>query len=95
MEIKSCPFCGGNGKVSFKDYRYIGHSAFGDKKVCYRVQVICNKCRSRGRPVITEALINPNPYSSKWGNCFGENPAQTKLFEPFVEQAIAAWNTRK
>ena len=95
MDIKPCPFCGGNGKVSFKDYLYVGHNGFGAVKKHYRVQVICNKCRSRGRPVITDALIKPNPYLSKWGNCSKDNPEQTKMFEPFVEKAIAAWNTRK
>ena len=98
VELKPCLFCGGNGKVSFKDYRFIGKNYKGDRKVVYRVQVICNKCRSRGKPVITIPLINPNPYLSKWGNLY--NPAsevckkETETFKPYVMEAINAWNKR-
>lgn len=97
-ELKPCPFCGGEGKVSFKDYRFIGYNGLGDKKVSYRVQVICKKCRSRGKPIITGGLINPNPYISVWGNNY--NPVseickkETNLFRKFVEEAIEAWNRR-
>lgn len=98
MELKPCPFCGGKGKVSFKDYRFGGQNCIGNKKLSYRVQIICNKCKSRGRPVITGMLINPNPYLSKWGNNYHEASAkcqeQTALFEPYVELAIEAWDRR-
>lgn len=98
IELKPCPFCGGNGKVSFKDYKFYGRNGMGDKKQKYRVQVICNKCRSRGKPIITDWLINPNPYGSKWGNCGdGTSPKgakQTEMFEPYVGEAIKAWNRR-
>ena len=68
--VLECPHCRGNAKASFKDTRFIGQNIRGDKKLVYRVQVICNKCRSRGKPVFTEPLINPNPYITKWGNCY-------------------------
>ena len=97
-ELKPCPFCGGNGKVSFKDYRFHGMNYLGDRKVTYRVQVICNKCKSRGKPIITGTLLNPKPYLSEWGNNYNPDyvggKEQTALFRPFVEQAIAAWNRR-
>lgn len=97
-ELKSCPFCGGKAKVSFKVYRFYGQNYRGDRKICYRVQVICNKCRSRGRPIITEPIINPNPYISKWGNSYSLDSThcreQTELFEPYVNKAIEAWNRR-
>ena len=97
-ELKPCPFCGGNGKVSFKDYRYIGHNGVGDKKLIYRVQIICNKCRGRGKPIITDGLINPNPYISKWGNCYSGTSVKcqraTDMFAPYVNQAIEVWNRR-
>lgn len=32
MEIKKCPFCGGNAKVSFKDYKFGGQNYRGDKE---------------------------------------------------------------
>lgn len=98
LKIYDCPFCGGKGKVSFKDYRFHGKNYDGDKKVSYRVQVICNGCRSRGKPIITKPLINPNPYLSKWGNCYSADSSncqkQDELFEPYVTEAIQAWNHR-
>lgn len=96
--VLQCPHCGGNGKVSFKDSRFIGKNIRGDKKLVYRVQVICNKCRSRGKPVFTEPLINPNPYITKWGNCYHAESEvcaeETKRFLPYALNAISAWNTR-
>ena len=32
-----CPHCKGNGKVSFKNYRFIGKNFKGDRKIVYRV----------------------------------------------------------
>ena len=99
-DVKPCPFCGGKGKVSFKDSRFIGQNLKGDKKLAYRVQVICNKCRGRGAPVMTDGLINPHPYISKWGNVYCHasptlaSVRQTEMFEPYVIRAIDAWNRR-
>ena len=97
-ELKPCPFCKGKAKVSFRDYRFNGYNAFGERIVSYRVQVICNKCKSRGMPVITKQLINPNPYLSKWGNNYHEtyekSQSATDMFAPYVGQAIEAWNRR-
>ena len=94
----SCPFCGGKGKVSFKDYQFGGQNVFGNKRIRYRVQVICNKCKSRGKPIITDYLINPNPYISIWGNVYyvptQPQEAQTELFRAWVVKAIEAWNRR-
>ena len=94
-----CPHCSGNGKVSFKDHRFVGANMRGDKKLVYRVQVICNKCRSRGKPVFTDPLINPNPYLTKWGNCYCEKSevckAETERFLPYVMAAVSDWNTRQ
>lgn len=38
-QIRSCPFCGGRGRVSFKDARFAGQNYRGDKKIVYRVQM--------------------------------------------------------
>lgn len=97
-ELLPCAHCKGNGKVSFKDYRFIGKNFKGDRKIVYRVQIICNKCRSRGKPIFTEPLINPNPYITKWGNCYCQESEvcneETKRFSIYVESAIREWNTR-
>lgn len=97
-DLKPCPFCGGNGKVSFKDVRLVGRNLRGDKKNVYRVQIICNRCRGRGAPVMTDALVNPHPYISKWGNVYNSasipGAIQTEMFEPYVIRAIEAWDRR-
>lgn len=97
-QIRSCLFCGGRGRVSFKDARFTGQNYRGDKKIVYRVQIICNRCSSRGKPIRTEPLINPWPYNSMWGPSYdAKSPVcqrQTELFEPYVKQAIQAWNRR-
>lgn len=97
-QIRSCPFCGGRGRVSFKDARFAGQNYRGDKKIVYRVQIICNRCASRGKPIRTEPLINPNPYGCAWGPTYdAKSPVcqrQTELFAPYVEAAIRAWNER-
>lgn len=96
--VLPCPFCGGNGKVSFKDSRFIGQNLRGDKKLVYRIQVICNKCRSRGKPVFTKPIINPNPYITKWGNNYHAESnvcrSETERFYPYVLDAVTKWNTR-
>ena len=98
-KLKPCPFCGGVGKVSFKDYQFIGVNGFGDKKIRYRVQVICNRCRSRGKPIITDGLIDPNPYMTEWGNngmpTTERMIRQQSMFAPYVVKAIEAWNHRE
>lgn len=96
-DLLPCPFCRGKGKVSFKDYKFIGRNCCGDKKIVYRVQVICNKCRGRGKPVFTDPLINPNPYITKWGNCYADTNIcnkETSVFLKYVKSAIRDWNTR-
>ena len=85
--LRPCPFCGGKGKVSYKDYAFMGRNYRGDAKQKYRVQVICNRCRSRGRPIITDWLINPNPYAM-----FRQE--QAEMFAPYIEKAAEAWNRR-
>lgn len=81
-----CPFCGGRAKVSYKNCRFYGWNGLGQRKMKYRVQVICNKCRSRGKPIITDWLIDPNPYAN--------TEKQIEMFKPYVEKAINSWNTR-
>lgn len=100
MELKPCPFCGGKARLSFKDVEFAGQNCYGDKKVRYRFQVICNKCHSRGKPIKTDFLINPNPWNSHYANR-GYSPWESKkiddmteMLEPWAEAAIEAWNRR-
>ena len=96
-DLKPCPFCGGKARVSFRDVKFGGQNYDGDRKIKYRIQVICNKCRSRGKPITTEWMINPNPYAFRlWNVPEWDCPAkrQYDLFAPYIEKAVAAWNTR-
>ena len=50
-----------------------------------------------GKPVFTASLINPNPYISKWGNCYANTDIcnkETSIFFEYVKSAIYEWNTR-
>ena len=91
-ELKPCPFCGGKARISFLQTAFAGINGFGDKKIKYRVQVICNKCHARGKPITTDWMINPYPWDSAWNPKYGKNQEQTEMFRPYVEQAITAWN---
>ena len=97
--LRPCPFCGGKARVSFKDCEFGGHNGFGDRKMKYRIQVICNKCHSRGRPVKTDWMIYPEPYSTEWSSRYNGRPsakviAESNRFRPWVQKAIDAWNQR-
>ena len=81
--LKQCPFCGGNAKVSFRQCDYMGQNVFGDVKVKYRVQIICKRCYSRGKPIKTVWMINPNPKTNREG------------FSEFIKEAAEAWNRRE
>lgn len=97
-KLKPCPFCGGNGKLSFAEVEFGGRNYIGDKKSKYRVQIICTRCHSRGMPIKTDLLINCEPAVSNWMNKRYEMPEirhkQTEMLRPWVEIAIAAWNRR-
>ena len=58
-----------------------------------------SNCEIRICDCITDGLINPNPYISKWGNCGdGTSPngsKQTSMFAHYVVKAIEAWNHRE
>lgn len=77
--MKTCPFCGGNGRVSSRQLRFIGHQDIGTRTVKMASQVICNRCHARG-PVVTETITDP--YYS--GN---------KYLKEMEETAVALWDT--
>ena len=76
---KSCPFCGGNGNLSIRQGKFFGVNGFGDKKMKLVLQVSCNRCHSRGKPITTEYLVNPN-YEN--------------IPEEYRDKAWNAWNRR-
>ena len=94
-ELKPCPFCGGKARISFLQTAFAGWNGFGDKKIKYRVQIICNKCHARGKPITTDWMVNPYPWQSSWNQKYkkyDKNQEETERFRPYVEQAIEAWN---
>ena len=84
--------CGGEAKVAFCQQSYCGQNCFGDKKIKYRVYMICKKCHARGKPIITDWLINPHPWDSIYSGRIRHNAEQDEMFAPYVERAIEAWN---
>lgn len=81
--IKPCPFCGGKAKISYRQGRFFGWNGIGDKKMKYRLQVICNRCHARGRPITTDWMVNPMPIT------------KPEEFAEYIKKAENAWNTRK
>lgn len=82
-ELKPCPFCGGTARISFRQGRYFGQNYFGNKKLQYHVQVICNRCKARGRLVTTDWMIDPNPWD------------YPEKFHEYIGEATIAWNVLK
>ena len=50
-ELKPCPFCGGKGRLNYRQTKYYGENEIGAKKIKFTGYIVCNKCRSRGKPV--------------------------------------------
>ena len=94
-ELKPCPFCGGSAKLSAREAEYLGQLENDGVKVrTYFIQVICNHCKSRGKPVKTIPI---------YGDLFPVVVGRDKTNEHYVdrlkkliatEQAISAWNRR-
>ena len=78
--MKTCPFCGGNGKLSRRQLRFRGQYDTSEKVIRMAVQVICQKCKARG-PVVTETVTDP--YFT------GKN-----VMEIMDDIAVTYWNER-
>lgn len=78
-EIKRCPFCDGNARVSTREKLFLGWNGLGTKKIEYAAQVICNKCHARGG-IVTGIFVTDHQltYDLEW----------------LGERAIEAWNRR-
>ena len=77
--MENCPFCGGNGKLSYRQGEFYGMNDFRDKKMKMVLQVICKRCHSRGKPITTDYLINPTPENIPY---------------EYFKKAWDAWNKR-
>lgn len=79
-DLKPCPFCGGNSKVSIRDMIFYGQDIIGNKKIKYGAQVICNRCHARGG-IATAIIITDR--------------ADTRVeMDKLRERAIELWNRR-
>lgn len=76
----SCPFCGGNSRITMHEIRYYGQNYFGYKKIKFGAQAICNKCHARGG-VVTAIIIT------------GCNTTKAEL-DNLKTRAISAWDKR-
>lgn len=82
-ELKPCPFCGGNAKISYCDMRLVGVNDFGNKRVRIGVKAICNRCKARG-PLFTGNVVDPWTKEGK----------ETEAYKFLVQQAEDTWNRR-
>ena len=83
QNLRECPFCGGEARISLRDMRFIGQNAFGDKKIKCGAKVICNRCHARG-PLYTAELINP----------YDRNCQSSEAYIWMTNEAANGWNRR-
>lgn len=86
IELKPCPFCGGEAKISKADCEYGGQNGLAEKRVKYRICVICNKCYSRGEPVKSQWVVKDS------GNSIKET--DKILLTLATDRAVRRWNNR-
>ena len=108
IELKPCPFCGGKARTNARQSGFHGENCFGNKKLSWTIYVICNRCRSRGKPIKTEPIkLYENDSNQTYpflmhetGNFWqteyagGHSSEATEIFRPYVEQVAEAWNRR-
>ena len=82
-----CPFCGsGSISVKHKELRFLGVNWLGTKKLKMKAYCICNKCKSRGTPIVYIGYTSPGDrgFTEKHLPIYSRG-----------EAAIEAWNQRK
>ncbi len=87
IELEKCPFCGGSAKPSIRNtHRTQCIPSEYVRATKYIVQVICNKCHARGKPITFYSTL-----SSVW-----DIPRLQPLvqIEPWVKLAEECWNRR-
>lgn len=91
-ELKPCPFCGGNGRLSAKDHLFGGYNGIGQSRREYLIRVICNRCKARGKPIAT-GWVNSTNINSRGINFYASHEDKAAI-EAAREKAIEAWNRR-
>lgn len=93
--LKPCPFCGGKAKLMARQQRFCGKTYGGKTFIRWAVYIKCNRCHSRGKPIITkpmeESFYRTGFYKTYYR--YGIE-SQTLAFKPYVEEAIEKWNRR-
>lgn len=80
-KLLPCPFCGHeNISINGRQVRFIGQNEFGVKRIKISRYAVCNKCHSRGKPIIFNIV-----YEKGWV----EELRKHDLL------AIQEWNRRK
>ena len=79
-ELKKCPFCNGNARVSTRQMQFKAQNYAGVKKILFGAQVICDRCHARG----------PLPSMIIFVGAEGEDIGMAKL----KQKAADAWNER-
>ena len=102
--LVACAHCNGKAKVMAKQNAFHGQNGLGNKKLSWLIYVKCNKCHARSKPIKTEPIkfysdrgfiAEGSFYSTKWWCGPGRDLGMAnKVFRPYVEQAMLAWNTR-
>ena len=96
-ELKPCPFCGGGAHISVRRThrsRVIGDivsywegqrkNNYVEEKYC--VQAFCKRCKSRGKPIVTDYVLKQEMNLYK--------DLQPQIFKKWFEEAADAWNRR-
>jgi Lar family restriction alleviation protein len=91
-ELKPCPFCGGEAKLSAKDHLFGGYNGVGQSRREYLIKAICNKCKARG-PVFATGWVNTtyDCYKQKESSVSEQDKA---LLSAAEAKAISTWNRR-
>lgn len=82
VELKPCPFCGGEGRIRQKQMRFIGQNYLGWIKERRGFYIQCRRCKARGGLASAEVIRK------------GMMTEDSVWREELVNGAIEAWNRR-
>lgn len=91
-ELKPCPFCNGNAKLSAKDHLFGGYNGAGDSRREYIIRIICNKCKARG-PVVATGWVKAT-YASYKRSELHVSQDDRNAFSSAEDKATNLWNHR-